>query len=190
VAIGSVWQLAQDARISSWPHAMGFAVLPDGSIGGLHHGIARAGTPTPAALETALVCLAFYAGLATTFCHCHNVGTTEHHPSRQQRRFRERRGQPPLVSWRTIDILPVTQLLSEQGGLDQHGLAHALHLVRANFAHYTEERPLFGKYVGTFYRPQHVRGRDRERLSGHDYRVHRTAERLPPTGAEEVHDDG
>jgi len=34
----------------------------------------------------------------------------------------------------------------------------AYHLVRGHFATYSEERRLFGKHVGTFFIPAHVRG--------------------------------
>lgn len=33
-----------------------------------------------------------------------------------------------------------------------------LHLCRGHLKHYTEEKPLFGKYAGTFFIPAHVRG--------------------------------
>jgi hypothetical protein len=172
-----VWQYAADGVIESVPHCMGFAVRPDGSVEGMHRATEREGPQRPEenlskSRQNILVFMTFFAGLATTFVHCKNVKTIEHQPSRQQRRFRERKGGPPLVSWRTIDVPAVDRLLREEGGLGQHGLKKALHLVRGNFATYTEDAPLFGRYTGTFYRPQHVRGKDKGRLSVHDYRVH------------------
>jgi hypothetical protein len=130
-------------------------------------------------IVTIMVETAFCA-LATCFAHCKGVQMTEHHQSRQQRRARERQGQPPLVRFRTVDIRPVTRLLREQGQVDQIGLRRALHMVRGHFATYTEDAPLFGHYVGTVYRRLHVRGQDRERVALHDYRVR------PPQHAESV----
>jgi hypothetical protein len=167
--LSAVWRFSDDGEIDSLPHLLGFAIRPDGSVEGQYNTLH--GTVSEN-MRRIIVYTTFFAALAVTFAHCHNVQTTEHQPTRQQRRFRERHGGPPLVSWRTLDIPGVERLLREQGGLDQHGLKHALHLVRANFATYTEEAPLFGKYTGMFYRPQHVRGKDKGRVSVHDYRAH------------------
>jgi hypothetical protein len=173
VLMSVVWRFADDGEIASFPHFKGLAVRPDGSVEGMYSALERPGTPRPSQnMRHIIAVVSFFAALAVTFAHCHNVPTTEHQPTRQQRRFRERHGQPPLVRWRTSDVPGVEQLLRAQGGLEQHGLHKALHLVRANVAHYTEDAPLFGKYTGTFYRPQHVRGRDKERTAGHHYRVH------------------
>lgn len=38
------------------------------------------------------------------------------------------------------------------------GTNKAFHLCRGSFAHYTADRPLFGRYAGTVWRPAHVRG--------------------------------
>jgi hypothetical protein len=40
----------------------------------------------------------------------------------------------------------------------------ALHVCRGHFARYTEERPLFGRVAGTFWRPMHLRGSASEGL--------------------------
>lgn len=47
----------------------------------------------------------------------------------------------------------------------------SLHIVRGHFAHYSPERPLFGKYAGTFWMPQHVRGSPSAGVVVKDYRV-------------------
>lgn len=46
-----------------------------------------------------------------------------------------------------------------------------LHIVRGNFATYTEDAPLFGKYTGTFWRPAHVRGDEEQGIVIKDYDV-------------------
>jgi hypothetical protein len=76
-------------------------------------GLDRDGAPPVSKVMRDLVTVnAFFAFLAVTMAHCKNVGQTEHQPSRQQRRFRERHGGPPLCSWRTIDIFPGEHLSS------------------------------------------------------------------------------
>jgi hypothetical protein len=109
--------------------------------------------------------------LAICFSHCKNVLIQEHQPSRQVRRAAERKGEP-AYSFHTIDIQPATRVLREEGEVTKNGLAKALHICRGHFAHYTTEKPLFGKYTGTFYRPMHVRGSAEQGIVGKDYRVH------------------
>jgi len=120
--------------------------------------------------------------LATCFAHCKGVTTTAHQQPRQQRRAAEREGRPPLVSYRTIDIAPVARILRDEGDIDHNGLGKALHITRGHFAHYTEDKPLFGKYVETFYRPMHVRGRVGRGVVLKDYSVTaQAANRQPQT---------
>jgi hypothetical protein len=56
-----------------------------------------------------------------------------------------------------IDPHKVQQPSTGANRTDDHP-KKALHIARGHFAHYTEDRPLFGKYTGTFWRPAHVRG--------------------------------
>ena len=46
-----------------------------------------------------------------------------------------------------------------------------LHTVRGHFAHYTADAPLFGKYVGTWWRPWHVRGNPDHGVVVSDYKL-------------------
>lgn len=95
--------------------------------------------------------------LAVAFLHCKNVTTVEEPVSRQERRERQRRKEPG-IRFHTLRIEPMTEVLRREGRSDEVGLAHALHICRGHFATYTEEKPLFGKATGTFWRPDHVRG--------------------------------
>jgi hypothetical protein len=95
--------------------------------------------------------------LALSFLNCRNVVAEEHLPSRQTRRALERRGLPVLI-FRTINIEPMKTVLRTEGQLEKVGLQRSLHICRGHFAHYTEEKPLFGRYSGQFWVPSHVRG--------------------------------
>ena len=44
------------------------------------------------------------------------------------------------------------------GGDESTPFAKRMHLCRGHFSNYTEERPLFGKYVGRYWIPDHMRG--------------------------------
>jgi hypothetical protein len=99
--------------------------------------------------------------LALTFLNCKNVTVTDNegkYATRQERRAAERRNDPPLVTYKTLQIEPMKKVLATEGNIAHNGLAKALHICRGHFATYTEERPLFGKYSGRFYIPAHVRG--------------------------------
>lgn len=118
----------------------------------------------------------FYVGAAIAltaicFAHCKGAEVKEHQPSRQVRRAAERKDEP-VYTYKTIDIGPANRVLSGEGNISQNGLAKALHICRGHFAHYTPEKPLFGKYVGTVYKPMHLRGKAENGVVEKDYRVH------------------
>jgi hypothetical protein len=46
-----------------------------------------------------------------------------------------------------------------------------LHLCRGHLKHYTEEKPLFGKYSGTFFIPAHVRGNKKNGVVIKNYKL-------------------
>jgi hypothetical protein len=46
-----------------------------------------------------------------------------------------------------------------------------LHLCRGHVRRYTDERPLFGKYSGTFYIPAHVKGKMENGIIAKDYEL-------------------
>jgi len=110
------------------------------------------------------------AFMAICFAHCRNAKVEEHQPGRQVKRAGRRAGKP-VVSFHTIDIEPSKQILRTEGRIAETGITKALHICRGHFAHYTAEKPLFGKLTGTFYRPLHLRGSAEKGVSMKDYRV-------------------
>lgn len=95
--------------------------------------------------------------LTISFLHCKNVATCDSAVSdREERRWKNKTG-AALIRFKTlvIDHLKSQLSASVAGGDD---LKKALHICRGHFSHYSEGRPLFGKYPGTFWIPQHVRG--------------------------------
>lgn len=96
--------------------------------------------------------------LALCFLNCKNVALREEQiPPRVQRKHEKRYGYP-LVTYKTLHIEPMKQVLRSEGGSDEVGVAKAMHICRGHFATYSPDRPLFGKYSGTFWKAQHVRG--------------------------------
>lgn len=110
--------------------------------------------------------------LSLCFTHCKGVTIREHQPTRQVRRAAARSGKP-VYAHHTIDVQAVDRVLRQRDVAADGEITKALHIARGHFAHYSAEHPLFGKYVGTVYRPMHVRGRAKNGIVTKDYRVHR-----------------
>ncbi len=98
------------------------------------------------------------AALALSFIHCKNVrrvdATDELGPTAKWLR----RTKAPEIRYHVLDIGTMRTVLRTEGNSDETGIKKALHICRGHFAKYTEENPLFGKYVGQFWRPDHTRG--------------------------------
>jgi len=96
--------------------------------------------------------------LAINFMHCKNVVIKKNiYPDHEIREYQKRYGKPP-VKYYTIDIEPAKTILKNEGGIHQVGLQKALHLCRGHFKHFEEGGGLFGKYHGTYWWPQIMRG--------------------------------
>lgn len=95
-----------------------------------------------------------------TFCFTHmknvTIQTAEVKP-RLARAYERRHGIKP-AKVRVITLDPAKEVLRKEGRIHEVGLRQALHLVRGHFAEYTEEKPLFGKHVGRFFRRPHAAG--------------------------------
>lgn len=100
--------------------------------------------------------LLFPLAFAISLMHCKNVELIDQPLTRQQRRKLERKGG---IRYKTLVIEPFKkQVRNEAQQTGESEIKRALHICRGHFATYTEERPLFGKYSGTFWKPMHVKG--------------------------------
>jgi hypothetical protein len=113
-------------------------------------------------------------GLGISFCHCKNVVRQEQVADRGER-WHRRTGIPTIKQY-TLEIGPMRETLRREGRSEEVGIGRALHICRGHFANYTPDHPLFGKYVGTFWRPDHVRGKKEHGEVIKDYAV-----RTPPS---------
>jgi hypothetical protein len=52
-------------------------------------------------------------------------------------------------------------------------MKRALHICRGSFATYTEDAPLFGRVVGTVWRPPHVKGNEAAGKVNKNYKIKR-----------------
>ncbi len=95
-------------------------------------------------------------GLGLSFCHCKNVVRRESVADRGDRWHR--RTAVPRLKRYTLEIGPMRETLRGEGRSGEVGIGKAMHICRGHFANYSESHPMFGKYVGSFWRPDHVRG--------------------------------
>jgi hypothetical protein len=122
-------------------------------------------------------CLKFWNGglyapfLALSFIHCKNVIKVANYPPNKLQKARVKKGKLPFVRYYTLNIDPMKQTLKKEGRAEKIGLQKALHICRGHFATYTAEAPLFGRYVGTYWKPMHVRGKVQKGVVIKDYNV-------------------
>jgi hypothetical protein len=113
--------------------------------------------------------------MAISFLNCKNVVQERVAPqlSRQMKRYLERTGDRPPVTYKVLNIEPMKRVLTREGGIESSGITRALHICRGHFAQYTEAKPLFGRVTGMVWRPAHTRGSVDAGVVDKDYQVDR-----------------
>lgn len=109
--------------------------------------------------------------LGICFMHCKNVARVDATNSVGPTSKWLRRQKVPQIKYRVLDINPMREVLRTAGGGDESGLKKALHICRGHFAHYSDDKPLFGKYTGQFWKPAHVRGDLKQGAVVKDYSI-------------------
>ncbi|MDO8607291.1 MAG: hypothetical protein Q7R40_12205 [Phaeospirillum sp.] len=151
---------------------IGFEVSADGKMGPRlqYFTPSRTGQAVPDSLNEAGGFL-WSALLALSFMHCRNVKVETHEPDAKHARAWVKQHRHPLTRYHTLIIDPMREVLRREGGAERVGLQKALHICRGHFRTYTEEKPMFGRYVGTVWTPSHVRGTTEAGQVVKDYRV-------------------
>lgn len=150
--------------------SMWIIVREDGSIADPKRNIRY--TPTDAAialakkldlrpddLKDAIKGANFPVLLALTFMHCRNVSTVKKEPIGEAlQKSRVSKGKPRLTRAHVIMIDPMRKAIKDGTGQDGYSRGpQVIHIVRGHFRTYSD-RPLFGKYKGTFWVPMHTAG--------------------------------
>lgn len=92
-------------------------------------------------------------------------------PSRQVSRQVERKTGKKPSPYFEIKVEP-SKPQKRYTSTQKTGRSKNAHIVRGNFATYTEDAPLLGKYTGTFWRPAHARGvADGDKPEPKNYRI-------------------
>ena len=125
-------------------------------------------------LQSELGSLKFPLLFGLSFMHCKNVSVSQVSPPPKASAKHERKHGKPLTRYYTLEIEPMKRVLKKEGGSDEVGLKRAMHICRGHFATYSDAKPLFGKYSGTFWKPQHIKGSRERGEIVKDYAVKRT----------------
>jgi hypothetical protein len=102
--------------------------------------------------------------------NCKNVIILKNDAPLEMQKKRMKKFGMPFVTYRTIRIKPIL-VKSNSKECSHTETIKRLHICRGNFARYTEDKPLFGKYAGLFFRPQHFRGKLSAGLATKDYKI-------------------
>lgn len=108
--------------------------------------------------------------LAISFMNCKNVELVDH-PAPRLSKGRQKRGDRPLLSFKTLNISPMRRVLETEGNSAVNGLAKALHICRGHFKTFEPGKGLFGKHEGMFWWNNHVRGSTEQGVIVKDYAV-------------------
>lgn len=107
--------------------------------------------------------------LALRMFHVKNMEIVADQPAKRAKK--QRRIKPEQrIKWHTIKVRPQGKQYRHADGSSLPTLT-AMHLVRGHFKTYSAERPLFGKYVGTYWHQAHTRGSIEAGEVAKDYEV-------------------
>ena len=111
------------------------------------------------------------AAYATTFANCKNVFYYDVVcPSKIQKK-RIKSGKVPQETYRIIDIGGLKKQAKSEATETEGELQRALHICRGHFKTYTKEKPLMGKFTGTYWWAMHSRGDAKNGRVNKDYTV-------------------
>lgn len=105
-----------------------------------------------------------------SLANCKNVSPVEEKAEYTPKGFE--RGRQKVRAFYRYHVLKIsgsftgTPHESKGGTVDK-----AMHICRGHFAKYTDDKPLFGKYTGLFWRPMHVRGSVKNGVVDKDYQL-------------------
>lgn len=107
--------------------------------------------------------------------NCQNITTERVDPDAKLSKKHRKKHKRPLVSYHVLKLsLPGERVDEERPRKPVQGI-NRLHLVRGHTATYSQERPLFGKYEGTFWVPAHARGNKKRGVLLKDYEVQKAS---------------
>jgi hypothetical protein len=96
--------------------------------------------------------------LAISFMHCKNVIVeAQEIPPKLQKKHMKKHGKPKEV-YKILRIDPTHTTVRGKQPTHSSEISKSLHICRGHFRTYTEEKKLFGRLIGSFWIPAHLRG--------------------------------
>lgn len=161
------WRMgvSPDGRLAPWsntPSKRAFWMMPPGIR--VTQKMAEEG-------NSVFIIYLFCSLLTGSFMHCRNVKMERHGEAVLDAKHPRRRRYGPRVPYHVLVIDPMRRILEREGQSQSTGIRQALHICRGHFKHYEEGSGLFGKYHGTFWWADAVRGSEGEGESRKHYEV-------------------
>jgi hypothetical protein len=129
---------------------------------------------TPLTIDKMRTFVSFLPFILKTLSVLHQKTYVEHvTPTRQMRRMHQRKHKRELSDYYVLSVQPVqhiTDMDDVARPVKPAGRRRA-HVVRGHFRYYSPERPLFGRYSGMIWIPDHERGKPELGAIRKDYMV-------------------
>jgi hypothetical protein len=110
-----------------------------------------------------------------TLLNCKNVKYIDYDPNKGipwRNKQGKKKPKPPYISYKILEIQPMKQQTQVRGTTKLDTISNArLHTVRGHFKTFTPEHPLFGKYSGTYWWGDCVKGNAEFGLAEKSYRL-------------------
>jgi hypothetical protein len=135
------------------------------------------------ALGDQRISMVYPALVAIGMLNCKNVVEEQVTPSVHVQKSRKRKKKPALVTYRTLKlqlpgkakrIIPLSEALTDRPAKGEGNMAY--HRRRGHFKTFTEMRPLFGKFTGTYWWAPAMRGNPVHGRVIKDYEVEEISE--------------
>lgn len=113
--------------------------------------------------------LMFTALFTIQFMHCKNIEMVEKTKPMYRQKPKNKK-KMPMIKYHVLNISPIKKILETEGAIKANGLPKALHICRGHFKAYNA-KGLFGKYTGTFWVGEHIKGNAKNGVIIKDYKV-------------------
>lgn len=94
---------------------------------------------------------------ATVLLNCKNVSLTVE-PNASVKQMLNRHSRKPKTIYKILKINPLRAKTKQEHDSIETGTKRSLHTCRGHLRTYTDDKKLFGRFIGTYFIPAHIRG--------------------------------
>lgn len=117
----------------------------------------------------------FFVAFFLTIMNCKNINYIDYDPNSgipwRNQKNGKKKPKPPYVQYKILEIQPMKQKTQTRGKPAMEKKEERLHTVRGHFKTFTPEHPLFGKYAGTYWWGDCIKGNAEFGLTEKDYHI-------------------